>query len=130
MTATSRPTQPASSALRDAGVGAPDLPEAPAELLVDESGPVEPSPPGRVRRPLYVRVLRLRHLQPSTWQRAMLVEGVMFVAIVLVLADLASAWTLLALPLAVAAVVKAHDGLAGVLERPVRRPQGPRRRDG
>jgi hypothetical protein len=32
-----------------------------------------------------------------------------------VLADLATAWTLIVLPLAVAVVVKAHDVLAGVL---------------
>lgn len=40
-------------------------------------------------------------------------------AVVLVLADLATAWTLLVLPLAVAALVKAHDVFAGLLGRPV-----------
>jgi hypothetical protein len=40
----------------------------------------------------------------------------------LALADLATAWTLVVLPLAVAAVVKAHDVLAGLLEpHPARR---------
>ena len=47
-------------------------------------------------------------------------------AILLVLADLASAWTLLVLPLAVAGVVKANDALAGLLKKPPRvRPDEP-----
>jgi hypothetical protein len=70
------------------------------------------------RRPLYPRLLRLRHVHPNGWQRAVLVEGSLAVAVVLVLADLASAWTLLALPVGVAAIVKAHDLLAGVLATP------------
>ena len=65
--------------------------------------------------PLYWRMLRLRWVHPNGWQRALLVEGVVGVAVVLVLADVASAWTLLVLPLASAIVVKAHDVLAGLL---------------
>ena len=42
----------------------------------------------------------------------------MALAGVLVLADLATAWTLLVLPLFVAALVKAHDLLAGLLGGP------------
>lgn len=67
------------------------------------------------RLPLYPRLLRLRHVAPNAWQRAVLGEGALAVAVLLVLADLATAWTLVALPLAVAAVVKAHDALAGFL---------------
>ena len=67
------------------------------------------------RKPLYPRLLRLRHVAPNAWQRALLGEGAIAVAALLVLADLATAWTLLALPLAVAVVVKAHDLLAGRL---------------
>ena len=67
------------------------------------------------KRPLYPRLLRLKNVHPNGWQRAALGEGALAVAVVLVLADLASAWTLLALPLGVAAVVKAHDVLAGLL---------------
>jgi len=67
------------------------------------------------RVPLYARLLRLRHVAPNAWQRAVLGEGALVVAVLLVLADLATAWTLVALPLAVAAVVKAHDALAGFL---------------
>lgn len=74
-------------------------------------------------QPLYWRVLRLRTLRPSGWQRAVLVEGVLLVAVVVVLADLASAWLLLALPITVAAVVKAHDVLAGWLRPPPADPE-------
>lgn len=70
------------------------------------------------RRPLYSRLLRLRHIAPNMWQRALLGEGAFAVAVLLVLADLATAWTLLVLPLAVAVVVKANDWLAGFLRRP------------
>ena len=83
------------------------------EPLVDQAAP-EPSAPV-VRRPLYPRLLRLRHVHPSAWQRALLGEGALALAVLLVLADLATAWTLLVLPVAVAVVVKAHDLLAGLL---------------
>ena len=74
-------------------------------------------PPVRRKKPLYPRLLRLRHIAPKAWQRALLGEGALAVAVLLVLADLASAWTLLVLPVAVAAVVKAHDLTAGLLAR-------------
>jgi len=77
---------------------------------------------GRTKTPLYPRLLRLRHVSPNAWQRAVLGEGALGVAGLLVLADLATAWTLVALPVAVAVVVKAHDGLAGLLARPPREP--------
>ena len=69
--------------------------------------------PGRV--PLYPRLLRLRHLHLRGWQRIVLGEGALGAAVLLVLADLASAWTLLVLPVAVAAVVKLHDVVEGLL---------------
>jgi hypothetical protein len=70
-----------------------------------------------VKRPIYPRLLRLHHIRPNAWQRALLGEGALAVAVLLVLADVASAWTLLVLPVAVAVVVKAHDMLAGLLRR-------------
>ena len=73
--------------------------------------------------PLYWRFLRLQHVRPSGWQRAILVEGVFALAVILALADAASAWTLLVLPFASFAVVKAHDVLAGWL--PNGQPQEP-----
>jgi hypothetical protein len=68
-----------------------------------------------LKRPLYPRLLRLRHVHPNAWQRALLGEGAFAVAGLLVLADLATAWIILVLPLAVAVVVKANDLLAGRL---------------
>jgi hypothetical protein len=103
---------------------------APAQEPEPEQEPApEPEPTQEAKLPLYWRALRLRHLHPNGWQRALLVEGVIGVAALLVLADLASAWALLVLPAAVALVVKANDLLAGWLG-PARatRPEEPRRR--
>lgn len=84
---------------------------------------VRPGPRHRgARQPMYWRLLHLRRLRPNAWQRALLAEGVATVAAVLVLADLASAWALVMLPLAVAGVVKGHDLLAGAVVEP---PIGP-----
>lgn len=71
-----------------------------------------------VKEPLYPRLLRLQHVHPNAWQRALLGEGMALVGGLAALADLASAWSVLVLPVAVGAVVKAHDLLAGVLARP------------
>ena len=70
---------------------------------------------GAPHRPLYARVLRLRALRLRGWQRVLVSDGSLVLAVLLVLADLATAWTLLVLPLAVAAVVKLHDVAAGLL---------------
>jgi hypothetical protein len=70
--------------------------------------------------PLYWRLLRLRAVRPAGWQRALLIEGAIAAAALLALAGLASAWILLALPLAVAAVVKLNDVYAVLLDRPLR----------
>jgi hypothetical protein len=105
---------------------------------VSEPGPTgageRPDPPEAAaaraapRRPLYPRLLGLKNVRPSGWQRALLGEGALALAVVLVLADLASAWSLVVLPLGVAAVVKAHDVLAGLLA--ALRPAGPANDDG
>ncbi|MCW2572189.1 MAG: Collagen alpha-5(VI) chain [Frankiales bacterium] len=81
-----------------------------------ETTPDVAEPEPKAKQPLYPRLLRLRHIHPNAWQRALLGEGALALALLLVLADLATAWALLVLPLAVAAVVKAHDLLAGRLE--------------
>ena len=74
------------------------------------------TPAGQAAKPpLYWRLLRLRHIHPNGWQRAVFIEGVLGLSLVLVLADVASAWTLLVLPLASALIVKAHDVIAGLL---------------
>lgn len=69
------------------------------------------------RTPMYWRVLRLRHVHPNGWQRVLFVEGSFALAAVLALAGATSVWSLVAMPLVVAAVVKAHDVLAGALRR-------------
>lgn len=69
---------------------------------------------------MYARLLHLRHIQPSGVQRALLGEGAVVVAALLALADLASAWLLVVLPVTVALVVKAHDVVAGQLRDPDR----------
>ena len=71
-------------------------------------------------RPVYVRLLHLQHVRPSGVQRALLGEGSVVLAALLALADLASAWLLVVLPLTVALVVKAHDVVAGRLRHPRR----------
>lgn len=83
----------------------------------DDEPQAEPAA-AKAKRPLYPRLLRLRHVHPNAWQRAVLGEGAIGVAVLLVLADLATAWTLVALPVAVAVLVKAHDLVAGLLDRP------------
>ena len=81
-------------------------------------GPVPAAPP------MYWRVLRLSAVRPNGWQRAVLVEGVVGISIVLALADVASAWTIVVLPLVAMGIVKAHDYLAGLLD-PARREEPP-----
>lgn len=73
--------------------------------------------PGPAARPLYFRLLGVRYLAPTGWQRALLAEGSVVLALLIALADLASAWVLLALPLTVATVVVYHDLLEGLLRR-------------
>jgi len=65
--------------------------------------------------PLYPRVLRLRHLHPSAWQRAAYFEGSIAVGAVAALTDQVSAWTPVVMPVAVAVVVKFHDVLTGLI---------------
>ena len=74
----------------------------------------------REKKPLYPQLLQLRNVHPNAWQRAVLGEGMIVVGGLLALADVASAWSMLVLPVAVGAVVKAHDVLAGHLARPER----------
>lgn len=87
--------------------------------MTDQPAPAASGPePSRSRsRPLYPRLLRLRHIRLSGWQRVALGDAPLALAVLLVLADLASAWTIVALPAAVAVVVKAHDLLAGQLQQ-------------
>jgi hypothetical protein len=70
------------------------------------------------KEPLYPQLLRLKNVHPNAWQRAVLGEGMALVGALLALADVASAWSIVVLPVAVAGVVKAHDVLAGLIRTP------------
>lgn len=72
------------------------------------------------KEPLYPRLLHLQHVHPNAWQRAVLGEGMAVVGGLLAMADLASAWSVVVLPVAVGAVVKAHDVLVGHLSQAAR----------
>jgi hypothetical protein len=82
----------------------------PAQLSTEAHDPPKPRKP-----PVYWRLLRLHHVQPNGWQRALLIEGVLAVAIVLVLAGKATVWTIPVLPVVAALLVKLNDVLAGTL---------------
>ena len=97
------------------------LGDAASGLVQGSSGMSPGEGATKEKRPLYPRLLRLQHVHPNAWQRAALGEGAFGVAALLCLADVASLWTLVVLPVAVAAVVKAHDVVAGVLQQPAGR---------
>jgi hypothetical protein len=75
---------------------------------------------GGEKEPLYPRVLGLRHVHPNGWQRALLVEGMAVAGGLVALADRATAWAPLILPIGAAAIVKFHDVLAGLMPRSAR----------
>ncbi len=83
-----------------------------------DRGPEAPDGRLRAKRPLYPALLRLKHLHLNAGQRAVLGEGMAVVGALLAMADLASAWSIVVLPVAVAVVVKANDVIAGLLHEP------------
>ena len=97
-----------------------------ADEQVDERVSEQDDQPRRKhKKPLYPRLLRLRHVHPNAWQRAALGEGAIGVGVLLAMADLASAWSIVVLPVAVALIVKGHDLLQGLLDRGAVPPTGP-----
>ena len=94
-------------------------PYAPSAAKPRGSAPLGVPPgsgaPAATAHPMYWRVLRLSAVRPNGWQRAVLVEGMIGIAVILALADVASAWVLLVLPLVSAGIVKAHDYLVKAL---------------
>ena len=64
----------------------------------------------------YERTLGLQHLRLPAWVRALLAEGSVVLGVLLSFADLASVWVVILLPIAVAAMVKFHDAVQGVLD--------------
>jgi hypothetical protein len=73
----------------------------------------------RFSRPLYLRLLGVRHLRPGPFALLLLLEGSFALALLLVLAGLVSAWALVAIPVAVAIMVKLNDAVARALVRPL-----------
>ena len=67
---------------------------------------------------LYGRLLSLHHLQLSQLSTFVLFEGSVLLAIALALAEITTWWGVLAIPVAVAVMVKFNDVVAGVLNRP------------
>lgn len=72
------------------------------------------------RRPMYARALGLRHLELSGLACFVLFEGALTLGTLLALAELASWWTVIALPVAVAVMVKLNDTVAGSLRTAAR----------
>jgi hypothetical protein len=65
----------------------------------------------------YVRALRLRHVRPGGLMSFLLFECVVAIAALLSLAELVSWWAVIALPVAVAVMVKFNDLVSGSLSR-------------
>ena len=111
-----RRSRPIEVDLEEVPAGSPPPAEVQDAEIVPVEDAAETAEP-KAKKPLYPRLLRLRHIRPNAWQRAVLGEGAIGVGVLLAMADLASAWTIVALPVAVAGVVKAHDALQGLLDR-------------
>ena len=69
-------------------------------------------------RPLYARMLRLRHLAPSGLLCFVFLEGAIALGVLLALAELVSWWGVIVLPVTVALMVKLNDAIAGSLTHP------------
>jgi hypothetical protein len=71
-----------------------------------------------VHRPLYARMLGLRHLSPGGLLCFVFLEGAIALGILLALAELVSWWGVIILPVTVALMVKLNDVIAGSVTRP------------
>ncbi|GAB3813638.1 hypothetical protein [Micromonospora zhanjiangensis] len=83
-----------------------------------------PRPHGEARsrqeerlRPLYSRVLGLRHVDPGGLLCFVFFEGSVILALLLTLAELVSWWAVLVLPASVALMVKLNDEVAAAVAR-------------
>ena len=68
-------------------------------------------------RPLYSRVLRLRHVDPGGLLCFVFFEGTVRLGLLLALAELVNWWGVLVLPVTVAVMVKVNDLVAGAVVR-------------
>jgi hypothetical protein len=83
---------------------------------------LEPAPAGLAAadervRPLYARVLRLRHVDPGGLLCFVFFEGTVILGLLLALAELVNWWGVLILPLTVAVMVKVNDAVAAAVVR-------------
>lgn len=76
-------------------------------------------------RPFYARALSLRHLNPGGVLCFLFFEGTIALGVLLALAELTTWWSVLVLPVTVAAMVKINDAVAGALVRSGSRSRGP-----
>jgi hypothetical protein len=86
------------------------------------TGPKQPPPRPTAtgqRRPLYFRLLRVRHLRVRGWVSFLLFEGSFALGALLMLAEMADYWAIVAVPVAVAAMVKVNDVVARALLEPL-----------
>jgi hypothetical protein len=67
--------------------------------------------------PLYHRLLRLRHYRPGPAMTFVLFEGSFVASALLSLAEILEWWSVLVVPVAVAALVKFNDLVAGLPAR-------------
>jgi hypothetical protein len=70
-------------------------------------------------RPLYFRLLGVRHLRAGPVVAFVLFEGSLAVGVLLAFADIVNWWAVLAIPVAVAIMVKIHDRVARALVQPL-----------
>lgn len=73
----------------------------------------------RSTRPLYFRLLRVRHLKVRPWLAFLLFEGSFGLGILLALADIVNYWGIIVIPVAVAAMVKINDMITGAMLAPL-----------
>jgi hypothetical protein len=79
------------------------------------------SPAATRQRPLYARVLRLRHLNPSGLLCFVFFEAMVALGVLLALAELTNWWSVVVLPVSVAAMVKINDAVAAAVARSANR---------
>jgi hypothetical protein len=69
-------------------------------------------------RPFYARVLRLKHIEPNSVLCFLFLEGTLGIGLFLALAEFTPWWIIPALVVAVAAMVKLNDLIAGAIAGP------------
>jgi hypothetical protein len=72
-------------------------------------------------RPLYARLLGLRHIHPSGLMCFLFLEGAAAFGVLLALTELVSWWAIVILPVSIAVMVKINDLVAGAVARSAQR---------